>query len=184
MRIERCLIGVVAAVLAWPVVVSAQNAVIEESSKTVSSGTIEVDAAPADVYALITDYTAWRRFLTDIVSVSVTSGGRRDAVVRMESRALGHEATLRFDNAPDKAIRFTLIDGPRGARASGEYSLVSINQGTRTRIQAKLYMDVVGVVAIFVTDARIRNMRQAKLRADLEDVSRWFRLQRRAAVAP
>jgi uncharacterized membrane protein len=162
----------------------AQQASISEASRTVSKGSIIVVATPADVYALITDYAQWRTFLTDVTYVKVESGGRRDARVRMESRALEHRVTIAFDNDPDKAVRFRLVDGPRGARATGEYLLVGIDGGKRTRIDATLYMDVVGATGIFVTDKKIRKMRQAKLRADLEDVARWMRLRQRSAAHP
>jgi uncharacterized membrane protein len=162
----------------------AEHAAISEVSKTVSKGTITVDAPAPDVYALITDYAQWRKVLTDIASVKVESGGQRDARVRMESRALEHEVTIAFDNDPDRAVRFKLVDGPRGARATGEYLLIGIDGGKRTRVEATLYMDVVGGVGIFVTDKKIRKMRQAKLRADLEDVARWMRLQHRAPTNP
>jgi hypothetical protein len=39
---------------------------------------------------------------------------------------------------------------------------------------ATLFMDVVGAPALFMRDAKIREMRQAKLRSDLEDVARYF----------
>ena len=160
------------------------RAAISEASKTVSKATITVDAPPGDVYVLITDYAQWRKFLTDVTYVKVETGGRRDARVRMESRALEHKVTIAFDNDPDKAVRFKLVDGPPGARATGEYLLVGIDGGKRTRIDATLYMDVVGVTGIFVTDKKIRKMRQAKLRTDLEDVARWMRLRQRAAANP
>ena len=161
------------------------RASISEVSKTVSKGAITVDAPPADVYALMTSYGDWRKFLTDIAYVKVESGGRKDARVRIESRALEHRVTIAFDNDLDRALRFKLVDGPRGARATGEYVLVPIDGGKRTRIEATLYMDVVGAVGLFVTDKKIRKMRQAKLRTDLEDLARWMRLQQqRAAASP
>lgn len=165
-------------------IASAEPATITEASHTNSKGTITVDASPADVYALMTEYASWRRFLTDITSVKVLSGGRRDARVKMESRALGHEVTIAFDNEVDRAIRFKLVDGPHGARATGEYLLVATDGGKRTRIDATLYMDVVGVAGVFISDKKIRTMRQAKLRADLDDVARWLRLQNRRAETP
>lgn len=162
----------------------AERATVTEASKTVSKATITVDAPPADVYALITDYAQWRKFLTDVTFVKVESGGQIDARVRMASRALQHKVTIAFNNDPGKAIRFKLVDGPPGARATGEYLLVGIDGGNRTRIDATLYMDVVGVTGIFVTDKKIRKMRQAKVRTDLEDVARWVRLQQRPAANP
>lgn len=176
--------------IAFAIILAAQTssadvarATITEASGTTSKASITIDAAPAEVYALVTEYSSWRRFFTDIVTVKVKTGGRHDALVEMESRALEHDVTVVFDNDADKAIRFKLVDGPPGARAKGEYLLVPVDEGRRTRIDATLYMDVVGVVSVFVSDRKIRSMRQAKLRADLEDVARWFRLQRRAGVS-
>jgi uncharacterized membrane protein len=180
----RAILHAVAFVLIAFGVVHAEPATIKEESKTVSQGSVTVEAPPPDVYALLTDYANWRKYLSDIERVKVKSGGRRDAEVEMKSRALGHTVTLKFDNDADKLVKFKLVDGPRGARAWGEYTLVAIDEGKHTRIDARLYMDVVGAVGIFVTDKRIRKMRQAKLRADLEDIARWVRLQNRSVVAP
>jgi uncharacterized membrane protein len=158
-------------------------ATIKEESQTVTQGSIVIDAPASDVYALLTDYANWKRYLTDIATVKVKSGGGRDAVVEMKSRALEHTVTVKFDNTANKLVTFKLVDGPPGARAWGEYTLVPIGGGNQTRIDARLYMDVVGAAGIFVTDRRIRKMRQAKLRADLEDLARWVRLQNRNAKA-
>lgn len=160
------------------------GATISEASTTITKGTVTVDAPPAEVYALLTDYAQWRKFLTDVTYVKVESGGSRDARVRMTSRALEHKVTIAFDNVPDQAIRFKLVDGPPGARAKGEYLLIAIDGGTHTRVDATLYMDVVGVAGIFITDRKIRKMRQTKLRTDLDDVARWVRLLQRAAAQP
>jgi hypothetical protein len=35
-------------------------------------------------------------------------------------------------------------------------------------------MDVVGVLSVFVSNSKIRSMRQLKLRTDINDVVRWF----------
>ena len=158
------------------------KATITEESKTVSRGIIVIDAPPAEVYAVITDYASWRKYLTDIEGVKIQSGGRRDAAVRMKSRALGHEATIKFDNQADKRIHFKLVDGPPGARAQGDYVLIGIDGGKRTRVEARLYMDVVGAVGLLVSNKKIRTMRQGKLRADLDDVARWIRIQHRSAA--
>jgi hypothetical protein len=119
-----------------------------------------------------------------VIYPRVESGGRRDAAVRIKSRALGHEATIRFDNEIDKALHFKLVDGPPGARTKGDYVLVAIDAGRRTRVDATLYMDVLGPTGWLVSDKKIRRMRQDKLRADLEDVARWVRVQQRSAAVP
>jgi hypothetical protein len=49
--------------------------------------------------------------------------------------------------------------------------LQPIDNGHRTRVHATFYLDVVGAPGLFVGDGKLRNMREAKLRADLNDVA-------------
>lgn len=153
---------------------AAEEATLTELGGAKTQGVIEVDASPARVYALVTDYDNWPNVLTDIKRVDVKSGGREDAKVWFDSRAMKHGVTVLFDNEKDAVIRFRLVDGPRGARATGEYVLEGVDGGKRTKITATLYMNVVGVVGWLVRDKTIRKMRQRKLRTDLEDVARYF----------
>jgi hypothetical protein len=85
---------------------------------------------------------------------------------------LEHEVTVQFDNDPGRAVRFKGVDGPPGGRASGTYLLEPLDGGARTRVVASLYLDVVGVPSLFVSDSKIKHMREAKLRADMTDVAR------------
>ena len=132
-----------------------------------------VDATPEQIYDLVTDYANWRNVLSDVQSVSLEAGGRRHAQVRFRSRALQHEVTVQFDNVPGRQIRFQGIKGPPGGRASGEFLLEPID-AHRTKVTARLYMDVVGVPSLFVRGSSIRAMREDKLRSDMADVVRRF----------
>ncbi len=152
----------------------AEQVTLTELGGAKTQGAIVVDASPAAVYALVTDYDNWPNVLTDIKRVDVKSGGRQDARVWFDSRAMKHGVTVQFDNTSGSVITFRLVDGPRGARATGEYLLRGIDGDKRTRITATLYMNVVGAVGVFVRDKTIRKMRQKKLRTDLEDVARYF----------
>lgn len=140
----------------------------------VTEAVVTLDAKPAEIYQLITDYGRWPAILTDVTSVKVESGGREDAHVRFRSRALGREFVIAFHNEPDRLIRFEGIEGPPGGRATGTYALEPLDGGKRTRVTARMYMDVKGVAGVFVRDSTIRNMRRAKLEADVTDVARHF----------
>jgi hypothetical protein len=153
----------------------ANRSVIAEQPHHVSQGMIDIDAPPAAVYALVTSYASWPSFLSDVTYVHIDGGGRHDGRVTFRSRALRNQkVTLLFDNDPDSKITFRGIKGPPGASAWGSYTLEPIDNGKRTRVIAKLYMDVDGAPALFVRDKTIRKMRQTKLRADLDDVARYF----------
>lgn len=147
---------------------------VVERGRNWSEAEIVVDATPAEIYALATNYERWREVFSDIKSVRIVGGDdRTNAKVQFDSRALEHEVTVQFDNVPNQALRFRGIKGPPGGRARGEYLLEPIDGGARTRIHAKLYMDVVGVAGVFVRDATLRRMRQAKLTRDLRDIEQW-----------
>lgn len=143
---------------------------IRETGNHVSVATVTVDATPAEIYALVTDYSHWPQILGDVRSVSVEGGTRDNARVRFRSNVLEHEVTVQFENDPDHAIRFKGIKGPPGGRASGSFVLEPVDGGRHTRVIASLYLDVVGLPSLFVSDGKLRAMREAKLRVDMTDV--------------
>ncbi|HEY1555863.1 MAG TPA: SRPBCC family protein [Kofleriaceae bacterium] len=154
--------------------VHADDVTIADEAHHVTSGTVTLDASPAEVYRAVTDYAHWRALLGDVLSVRVERGGPRDAKVWFRSRILGHEFALQFDNVADREIRFRAVEGPPGAHATGDYVLEPIDGGKRTRVTAHLYIDVSGVASIVYRDAKVRRMRRDKLEADLADTARHF----------
>lgn len=155
---------------------------LTEKPDHVTEATIIVDASPARIYEWVTDYARWPQILSDIKSVNVEAGGRRDAKVRFRSAALGHEVAVKFDNVENRLIRFHSVDAPPGAHASGTYDLDPLDGGTRTKVVASFYLDVGGVAGLFMSDKKLRGMRQAKLRADLGDVAARFASRPKAAA--
>jgi len=155
-----------------------QTLALAELPDHVTQGRIVIDAPPAAVYALVTDYANWPRVFSDITKVSVESGGRDDARVRFRSRSLGHTVTVVFANAAPNKVSFRGVEGPPGGRAHGEYTFEPIDGGLRTRVTAELYMDVKGAPSWFVGDSKIRDMRRTKLSADFNDVASYFATHR------
>jgi hypothetical protein len=133
-----------------------------------------VDASPAEIYRLVTDYAHWPAVLGDVTSVKVEAGGQRDAKVRFRSKALEHEVAVVFDNVPDHSIRFHSVDAPPGAHAHGEYDLVAIDGGKRTQVTGTFYLDVSWPASWVISDSKVRTMRRAKLEHDVNDVVRFF----------
>lgn len=159
----------------------ADQLTLTEKPEHVTEGMVTVDATPSEIYEVVTDYAHWRTVFSDVLSVTVKSDGRRDAKVRFKSRALEHTVTVVFDNTPGQLISFRGVEGPPGGRASGSYQLTPVDGGQRTLVHARLYMNVVGVPGLFISDSKIRKMRQAKVRADMTDVMRRFPAERRSA---
>jgi uncharacterized membrane protein len=154
-----------------------ENFSLRERPGHITEARVVLDAPPADVYAVATDYARWPQILHDVESMKVEGGGRRDAKVRFRSAALReYEVAVQFDNIENRIIRFHSVDAPRGARASGTYVLEPIDGGSRTRLVATFYLDVGGVAGVFVSDRSLRSMREAKLRADLADLVERMRV--------
>jgi len=151
----------------------ASQLTLSEKPGHITEAVVTVDASPAEIYAYVTSYENWPLMFSDIAWATLKSGGTVDARVRFHSRALGQTVTVAFNNIPDRLIRFRGIDGPPGGRAAGTYELEPLQDG-RTLVVARLYMDVVGVSSVFVSDAKIRKMRTQKLRADMTDVINHF----------
>ena len=170
MRMIPLLCGALLATIAAAPPVGADSTVTIRGSKkqATTEGQVLLGASPEVVYDVVTDYAAWTNVFTDITSVNVKKAGRNDAVVRIKSRAMSHNVTIRFDNEPGRVIRFKLVDAPWGARAAGEFVLEP--EGSGTRVRATLYMDMVGAVGFFVPNNYIRKTREAKLRTDLADL--------------
>ena len=152
----------------------AESVPLVERPDHVTEAVVIVDASPAEIYQLITDYAHWPAILTDVTSVKVESGGRETAHVRFRSKALHREVVVAFRNEPGRLIKFEGIEGPPGGRASGSYVLEPIDDGKRTKVPARMYMDVVGMAGVFVRDSTIKEMRRGKLEADVSDVVRHF----------
>ena len=145
---------------------------MREAGSHDTEATITVDATPAQVYALVTGYDRWPVTLSDVRSVKVERGDRDHARVRFHSQILDHDVTVEFDNERDHLIRFEGVEGPPGGRARGTYVLEPVDGGRRTRVVATLHLELVGMPRLFVSEGKIRSLRQAKLRADLLDVAR------------
>jgi uncharacterized membrane protein len=161
----------------------AQAVQMTERPDHTTEARVIVDASPAEVYALVTNYASWPQVLGDVSSVKVESGGRENARVRFKSRAIGQSVTVVFANDPAHSIEFRGVEGPPGGRARGEYVLTPIDGGKRTQVVATLYLDIKGAAGLFVRDAKIEGMRRQKLRSDMEDVARYFNTRRPSAGA-
>ena len=142
---------------------------------SVTEATMTIDASPAEVYALVTDYANWPRILSsDVRAVKIVQPGRESARVQFTSASFDRTVTVQFSNEANHILRFKGVKGPPGGVAAGTYRLEPINGGQRTRVTATLYLDIKGPAALFVSDSKIKRMRHAKLQADLSDVLRAF----------
>jgi hypothetical protein len=148
--------------------------ILTENPGNATLGVVTVDAPPSEIYRLATEYGAWPRVFSDTSDVKIVRGDRRDARVQFRSKALEHVVEIQFDNIPNQAIRFRAVAAPPGAKAGGVYQLVPIDGGRRTRVVARLVMEVSGLARVLASPDKVMAMRRAKVQHDLDDLSRHF----------
>lgn len=144
-----------------------------EGEPHTTNGTVVLGAPPAAIFEAATAYADWKELFSDVRWVRVEPRSQGDAIVRFASRSLGRTMTIAFHNQDNRAVRFSLVKGPPGARARGEYLLEPLGHG-RTIVYATFYMRATGIGRLFIGDRQVRAMRQRKLRADLEDLAKRF----------
>jgi hypothetical protein len=140
----------------------------------VTEGTMFLDATPDEVYAHAVAYENWANQFSDIRAVRWEHGDRDHARVRFKSISFDQSITVQFDNVPGRIVRFHSVKAPPGGRARGEYTFTPVDNGRRTAVTARLYMNVVGPPRLLFSANKIRTMRHAKLQIDLQDTQRWF----------
>jgi uncharacterized membrane protein len=152
----------------------ADGVTIDEKPDHTTEASVTVEAAPAKIYELVTNYAAWTQILHDVKTVKVQAGGRGDAQVRFLSNDLGHEVSVKFENVDGHEIRFHSVGAPHGVSANGSYVLEPLDGGARTKITATFYLNVRGAASMIVSSSKARTMRQQKLRDDLGDIAARF----------
>src|SRR5690349_8059241 len=73
--------------------------VIEKPGHT-TEAVVTVDAPPDQVYAFATDYARWPQRFSDIKSAKLEAGGRENARLWFDSRAVGRKVLVQFENIP------------------------------------------------------------------------------------
>lgn len=144
-----------------------------DSQITQAETTIAVDAEQA--YLAVTDYARWSAIFPDIHQVLVATQQGVDARVTLV-HAGGHRDNVHFHNQP--AARMVWFEDTGGrAEVWAEIVFLPGDQPGTTRVRARIYADVHGVASVFVSDARLRGMRQERIRHDLASLHTYFARQ-------
>jgi hypothetical protein len=143
-----------------------------------SEGEVVLAAAPATVYAVLTDATRWPAIFPRVRSATARGGGGVDIVSRK-----GKHRSLRFANDPRTlTVRFTESGG-----AADVYAEIVLEPGVvvgTTRARARLRADVSGFRSWFVSERTVREKRERRLRQYLADLDRYFQARARVTAAP
>lgn len=104
--------------------------------------TIEVDAPPAALMAVLTDFGAYPRFLADMEEASVLRHDGAEWTVRFVLHVIRRlEYTLRLVQEGPLRLHWSLVEGVFKAN-SGSWQLEPLDEGARTRATYDLELDL------------------------------------------
>ena len=117
-----------------------------------TQGTIEIDAAPAEIMTTIADFDAYPDWVDGIKAAEIRKrdGEGRPSEVEFEFSAMGFSATytLRYEYEPDdRGVRWTTLEASGAVKdVTGEYVLEPLNGDTEVtyRLAVELGVPVPG----------------------------------------
>ena len=110
--------------------------------------TIDVNAAPGDLYAVITSYAEYAEFLPGIESATVLSRDGNTVCVRFVLNIVKRVTyTLALVEDPPLAVRWSLVEGDLRANA-GSWQLAPTGSGVRAtyKVEVEVGMFVPGAI--------------------------------------
>jgi len=142
------------------------------AEEAITEGETVLAADPDVVYRAVTDYPRWTTMFPDIHRVIVTSQtGGHDRVTFIH--ADGNRDNVHFHNQP--AARMVWFEDTGGrAEVWVEIMFLSGNRPGTTRVHSRLYADVHGWASLFVSDDKIRSLRERRVREDLSHLRAYF----------
>jgi hypothetical protein len=149
---------------------------------SISQGETIVAVDPDAAYVAVTDYARWSTIFPDIHHVVVTRQQGTDARVTLVHTD-GNRDNVHFRNQP--AARMVWFEDIGGrADVWAEIVFVPGDQPGTTRVRSRLYANVRGVASWFVSDDKVRGMRQDRIRKDLTRLRLYFSRELQAASNP
>ncbi len=110
-----------------------------------TTSSIVIDAAPADVMAVIADFPAYPEWAKGVKAADVVregAGGRADEVFfALDVSPIKDEYTLSYDWSGDEQVTWTLVEGKMLKALDGAYVLHDLGNGS-TEVTYRLALDV------------------------------------------
>jgi ribosome-associated toxin RatA of RatAB toxin-antitoxin module len=99
-----------------------------------STQSITINAAPAEVMAVIADFGAYPRWAASVKSCEVTvpgpDGRAKQVAFKIDAGGIRDEYELAYDWQDDRQVRWTLVKGQMQKAQRGSYTLVPVPAGT------------------------------------------------------
>jgi hypothetical protein len=138
----------------------------------ITEGETTLAADPDTAYRAVSDYNRWSAMFPDIRQVIVTSRSGDDARVTF-IHADGNRDNVHFRNQP--AVRMVWFEDTGGdAEVWAEIVFLPGDVSGTTRLHSRLYADVHGFKSLFVSDRKLRRLREQRVQADLSQLRAYF----------
>ncbi len=138
----------------------------------ITEGETLLDIAPEAAFAELADYTRWPKIFPDIYTVTVTAKTGDDARVTFVGPD-DHHDNLHFHNR-SAANTIWFEDTGSSSTVWAEIAFLPGPQPNTTRVHSRLYADVGGFAGFFVSDNRVRKIREQRVYDDLFDLHARF----------
>ena len=146
--------------------------VFESKRSATTEGDAVISCDPDTAYHAATDYNRWLQIFDGVTRATVTSQKGDEAHVTFEHDD-GSKEKLHFRNQPDKhAMWFEQLGGDADVWCWTTFQ-PGPAPGT-TRVHTWLYADVSGAASWFVSDSKVRDMRQQQVRNNLQQLQTYF----------
>jgi hypothetical protein len=154
---------------------STRDAAITEGETTLATD-------PDTAYRAVSDYHRWSAMFPDIRQVIVTSRAGDDARVTF-IHANGSRDNLHFRNQP--GVRTVWFEDTGGdAEVWAEIVFLPGEQSGTTRLHSRLYADVHGFKSLFVSERKLRQLREQRVQSDLLRLRAYFVREVEATLPP
>jgi hypothetical protein len=142
------------------------------NDSAITEGETVLAADPDAAYRAVTDYPRWTIMFPDIRRVIITSQtGGHDRVTFVH--ADGNRDNVHFHNQP--ATRLVWFEDTGGrAQVWVEIWFFPGDRPGTTRVHSRLYADVHGWASLFVSDDKLRSLREQRVREDLIHLRAYF----------
>jgi hypothetical protein len=138
----------------------------------ITEGETILAADPDVAYRAVTDYPRWTTMFPDIRQVIITSQtGGHDRVTFVH--ADGNRDNVHFHNQPAARLVWFEDTGGRAEVWVEIWFFPGDRPGT-TRVHSRLYADVHGWASLFVSDSKLRSLREQRVRQDLTQLRTYF----------
>jgi len=138
----------------------------------ITEGETVLATDPDTAYRALIDYARWPTMFPDIKRVIITSQqGGHDRVTFIHTE--GNRDNVHFHNRPEARMVWFEDTGGRAEVWFEILFMPGMQPGT-TRVHSRLYADVHGWASLFVSDDKIRSMREQRTREDLAHLRAYF----------